>query len=132
LYVIQHGFNSVKRTSAQDIIYLVCDTNDIVQAGYTFYFSDGHATDFFTSFYNSSQVSMLQQILKWEAIKEKYWNGDVNLDLKRQKQAELLVLDDIAPVYIKCFICYNDVASKGLVSMGVDEKNVKICPGAYY
>jgi hypothetical protein len=132
LYVIQNGYNAVRRTSPENIVYLVCDIDEIVKAGYTFYFCDGHATDSFTSFYDNSQISSLTNILDLKAIKAEYWGGEDNLDLKRRKQAEFLVRDDIAPVYIKWFICYNDLANQMLISMGVNAQSIKIIPTAYY
>ena len=67
LYVIQHGGNSVeKATPPQDIVYVVCKLSDIIGSGVTFYFSDGHALDHFSSFYNSSKVNELPNIVDSE------------------------------------------------------------------
>ncbi|MDR0738503.1 MAG: DUF4433 domain-containing protein, partial [Prevotellaceae bacterium] len=50
LYVIQHGGNCIeKATPKEDIIYVVCKLSDVAESGSTYYFSDGHATDAFTS-----------------------------------------------------------------------------------
>ena len=58
LYVMQHGGNYVERTSAkEDIVYLVCKLSDIVKSVRDYYFSDGHATDVFTQFYDNSRIA---------------------------------------------------------------------------
>lgn len=60
LYVIQNGGNFVKEaTPPQNIVYLACSLNSILQSGFTYYFCDGHATDNLTSFYDSSKVQEL-------------------------------------------------------------------------
>jgi len=107
LYVIQNGGNLVdKATKAENIIYIVCPVKTIIDSSSSFYFSDGHATDGFTSFYDQSKVDELPSLINWEAIKTSYWGGDENLNLKREKQAEFLVQSDIP---------YNIIASLDLV-----------------
>lgn len=60
LYVMQHGGNFVeKATPAEDIVYLACPINKIIQSNYTYYFTDGHATDNLTTFYDKSKIKEL-------------------------------------------------------------------------
>lgn len=60
LYIMQNGLNFVeKATPPKDIVYLVCSVIDIVHSNKTFYFSDGHATDNLTTFYDKSKVNEL-------------------------------------------------------------------------
>ncbi|MEM8968889.1 MAG: DUF4433 domain-containing protein, partial [Bacteroidota bacterium] len=88
LYVIQNGGNFVeKATSAESIIYVVCSVQRIIESNLPYYFSDGHATDILTTFYNEDKVTDLPSILDWEAIKNSYWGGQDNLNTIRKKQA---------------------------------------------
>jgi hypothetical protein len=133
LYVIQHGGNYVERaTLPEDIIYLVCNLNDIVRSGATYYFSDGHATDNLTSFYDSSKILELPYIIDWSAVTFQYWSGNENNLIKTRKQAELLLANDIALQYLRGFICYNESARRQLTAMGVESKRIRIDSQAYY
>jgi hypothetical protein len=127
LYVVQNGGNFVEQaTPPQHIIYLTCLLSDILQAGYPYYFSDGHATDGLTSFYDNTQVAHLPNIIDWDAIKTTYWGGPDNLDIKRKKQAEFLIGQDISPHYLFSFGCYNENAKTQLINMGIQNGKIHI------
>ncbi|MEO6348523.1 MAG: DUF4433 domain-containing protein [Aquaticitalea sp.] len=90
LYVMQLGGNFVEQATApKDIVYLVCSLRHIILSKSVYYFSDGHGTDSFSTFYDSSRTDALPEILDWTAIKADYWGGHENLNIKRKKQAEL-------------------------------------------
>ena len=118
LYRIQdRDCNFYKSIPAEEIVYTVCSLVKIIELNNEFYFSDGHAIDFFTTFYDKSKISDIINIIDWEAITCNYWGGKKNLELKRKKQAEFLIKGDIPFSVIKKFICYNKKAnSKLLVS----------------
>lgn len=133
LYVIQHGGNFVPQaTKAKDIAYIACSVMKVYDLGYEFYFSDGHATDMLTTFYNKQAINNINRIIDWNAIKTSYWGGEDNLDVKRKKQAEFLVKEDVSPDSIIGFGCYNDEAQKKLISFGISKELIKIIPKAYY
>ncbi len=133
LYVIQHGGNWVERaTPPKDIIYLVCNVEELVQSGITYYFSDGHATDYWTLFYNNDKINDLPSIINWNAVKAQNWSGDENLILKWKKQAEFLIAEDIPANLLKGFVCYNEAAQQHLLEMQIAENKIKIYPRAYY
>lgn len=133
LYVMQNGGNFVeKATPPEDIIYLACRIKNIVQSGIVYYFCDGHATDHLTTFYDKTKVDQLPKIINWDAVRASYWGGQENLNIKRKKQAEFLVGSDLLPDYLLGFVCYNENAQQRLRKMGIDEKKIKIIPGAYY
>ena len=133
LYVIQHGGNYVEKASdREDVIYLVCRLNDIVQSGTKYYFSDGHATDVFTQFYDNLRIAELPAIIDWTAVKSIFWAGDDNLELKRKKQAEFLVADDIEQTNIYGFVCYNNMSKQRLTGMGVDANKIAVRPLYYF
>lgn len=133
LYVIQNGGNFVRNaTHPKDIVYLACSVNSIIKSDIDFYFSDGHATDSLTTFYDKNQVDNLSDIINWDAVKAPYWGGQENLNIKRKKQAEFLVSGDLPPEFIIGFGCYNDSAKQELCKMGIEEDKIKIIPNAYY
>jgi len=64
LYVIQHGGNfAPQATSAEDIIYIACSVYKIINLNLKFYFSDGHATDMLTTFYNKEEIQNIDKII---------------------------------------------------------------------
>ena len=133
LYVMQLGGNYVERaTPPQDIVYVACKLSDVVSSNILFYFSDGHATDNFSMFYDNSKITDLSDIIDWQSIKSSYWGGEENLDVRRKKQAEFLVANDIPVNFMAGFVCYNESAKKRLVEMGVEEGKIKIYTQAYF
>ncbi|MBN1364434.1 MAG: DUF4433 domain-containing protein [Syntrophaceae bacterium] len=133
LYVVEHGGNFVERsTPPSDIIYLVCSVSKIISSKIDFLFTDGHATDILTSFYDATRVNELVDIIDWKAVKSSYWGGNENLDIKRKKQAEFLVSGDLPPNQIVGFGCYNENAKKRLISIGINQEKIKVIPNAYY
>lgn len=133
LYVIQNGGNFViKSTPASNIVYMVCSVNTIIKQHQDYYFSDGHATDNLTSFYDKTRANDLVEIIDWNAVKASYWGGQDNLNIKRKKQAEFLVSEDIAPNLIIGFGCYNDSTKSKLNDLGIKEGKIKVIPNAYY
>jgi hypothetical protein len=133
LYVVGRGGNFVKRAYLmQEIIYLTCHISDIVQSKSAFFFSDGHATDSFSLFYDKTKIDKLSQIINWDAIKTKYWGGNENLDIKRKKQAEFLVLGDIGVNCLNSFGCYNEQAKEKLIKIGVKKEKIMIVANAYF
>ena len=60
------------------------------------------------------------------------WDDDENLDLKRRKEAELLLKNDLPLQYIKGFVVYNLETKQLLLSMGVDETKVVVKPNYYF
>lgn len=133
LYVIQHGGNFVPAAiPPADIIYVVCRLCDVVDGQHEYYYTDGHATEWFTSAYDASHLNELPDKIDWKAVKERYWGGTDNLLLKARKQAEFLVKHDISPERIWGWVCYNSSSKEKLVNMGIDSDKVKIFPTAYF
>ncbi|MEJ5306710.1 MAG: DUF4433 domain-containing protein [candidate division WOR-3 bacterium] len=131
LYVIQHGGNFTTKTSSSDIVYLVCSLYKIVQLdNIECYFCDGHATDNLTTFYDSSFIKQIGNIIDWTAVTSQYWGGENNLEVKRKKQAEFLVKGDLPVEVIEYFICYDEIAEEKLKKFGV--KSIRIDKNAYY
>lgn len=133
LYVIQNGGNFVvKAVSPENIIYMVCIMKKILDVRLTYYFCDGHATDNFTTFYDKKQIKRLPAIINWNAVKMKYWSGEENLNLIREKQAEFIVKQDINTELIAGYVCFNKSAKDKLQVMGIYDKRIKIIKEYYY
>ncbi len=133
LYVIQHGGNFVKsQTQAFDIIYIVCKLDEILRLDNEYYFTNGHATDNLTMFYDKSKINEITTILDWDSIDTKYWGGTENAEIKWKKQAEFLIKGDIPPNFIKYFICYNEFIKEKLINFGISEQKIKIDSNAYF
>ena len=133
LYVIQKGNYYTSKRNPEEIIYLVCSVKELSEKYDEMYFSDGHATSNFSRFYDISKLNELFAILDYEAIKSKKWSGeDIDTDLKRKKEAEFLIKNDIPPEFIIAFGCYNEKAKQKLITFGVSENKIKIIPQAYY
>lgn len=133
LYVVQHGGNFVDQpTPPSDIVYIVCHCLSVIKEQRFCYYTNGHATEYITSFFDRTKIQELASQVNWEAVTEKYWGGEENLRLKWQKQAEFLAKDDISPALIVGFVCYDDHAKDRLVNMGIDCGKIKVVPNAYY
>lgn len=134
LYVIQHGGNFVPRASkASEIVYVVVRLVSILQSNPDSFFTDGHAIDSMTHAYDCSHVEKLTEIIDWDAVAAEWWSGEnVDTDIKRRKQAEYLVLNDIEPSKIAGFVCSCAETYEKLVSFGADRTKIKINPKAYY
>lgn len=107
LYVIQKGYNGVNPVPAADIVYCVTSVGRIIDEGLDFAFTDGHAVDILTEFFGPNRVAEMNQLLDWRAINARYWRNDADLDLKRKKEAEFLVLGDLPITAVERFIVYN-------------------------
>lgn len=134
LYVIQRGGNFVEKArKPEEIVYVAVSLKQIIANNLLYYFSDGHATDSLTTFYDKNNISRLPSIIDWQAVTARYWSGDgIDTDIKRRKQAEMLIKDDVPSSLIIGYVCYNDKAKAKLVSFGINEDKIKVCPNAYY
>ena len=134
LYVMQRGGNFVEKAyNPEDIVYVAISLGGIMDGDFEYYFTDGHATDFLTTYYTKDKINQLNEILDWPAIKAHIWSGDgIEKDLKRRKQAEFLVREDVPVDCIFAFVCYNEASRTSLLEMGIPEHKIKVFPSAYY
>lgn len=132
LYVIQKGFNLVRCTQAEDIVYCVASIQKIIDHSLDFVFTNGHAVDSLTTQYGRLNLAQINEILDWQAIKALYWKNEEDLDLKRRKEAEFLVLGDIPYNCILGFYVYNDKAMDTMKAFGVEERRIIKKPNLYF
>ncbi len=132
LYVVQHGFNMVEPMSAEKIVYCVSSVQKIIDLNLEFLFTNGHAVNSFSSQYTSASINNISSIVDWKAVRAKYWNDENDLDLKRRKEAEFLVLGDIPINAILGYVVYNENTKDSLISYGIDIANIIIKTSFYF
>lgn len=132
LYVVQNGFNMVAPTPAENIVYCVTSVQKIIDLGLDFVFTDGHAINSFSTQYTIDDIQNIDTILDRSAINAKYWNDENDLDKKRRKEAEFLVLGEIPHQTILGYLTYNENAKNRIIGFGVKEENVHIKPEYYF
>ncbi len=132
LYVIQKGFNMVIPTVAENIVYCVSSVQKIADNNLNFVFTNGHAVDSFSTQYTNADIENIDTIIDWNAVRAQYWSDENDLDKKRRKEAEFLVLGDIAIDAILGYIVYNENAQNRMIELGVETLNIDIRPDFYF
>jgi hypothetical protein len=132
LYVVQNGFNMVSPISAENIVYCVSSVQKIIEQQLDFVFTNGHAVDCFTTQYTPDEIINVDSIIDRKAVMAKYWRDENDLDLKRRKEAEFLVLGDIVPEAILGFGVYNQNAQNQMIDFGADAAKVLIKSDYYF
>lgn len=103
---IKTGWRGVKRHSQSEIIFIVTNVKYILENCGEWCFTDGHAKEAITTFYND--LNDLSQ-LDWEAIRRRKWNNTLDdMDRQRKKQAEFLVRDFVPVECIRGIYVYNE------------------------
>jgi hypothetical protein len=132
LYVVQNGFNTVTPTPAENIVYCISSVQKIVEHHLDFVFTNGHAVDRFTTQYTPADIINIDNIIDRKALMAKYWRDENDLDLKRRKEAEFLVLGDIAIEGLLGFLVYNQNALNRMIKFGADTEKVHIKSDYYF
>lgn len=132
LYVVQNGFNMVAPTPSENIVYCVSSVQKIIDLQLDFVFTVGHAVDGFTTQYNLEDIQNIDTILDKNAINAKYWKDENDLDRKRRKESEFLVLGDITHDAVLGYITSNENAKNRVINFGADATNVHIKLGFYF
>lgn len=132
LYVIQNGFNGVQKVAPTDIVYCVLRIDDIREEKLTCIFTDGHALDKDTNFYSQDRLLEIDELVDADALYARYWNKEETGDIKRKKEAELLIADDIAPRMIKGFVVYDEQSKQKLMSFGISGTMIAVRPNYYF
>jgi hypothetical protein len=114
LFNIVTGYN-VKKVLQKDIVFIVCDAFEIVNAGISYCFTDGNATNIISKFYNS--LNLLNE-LGWDCIPATIWkNTEDDYDRVRKKMSEFLVRDHIPVNLIRGIIVKNSEAEQRVAEM---------------
>lgn len=99
LYVIQHGYNGVQRVEPWNIVYCVIRLDDIVNNNIDCVFTNGHALSKITSFFAKERLAGIDEIVKYDDVYSSQWDTEADIDLKRRKEAELLIKNDLPPQF---------------------------------
>lgn len=132
LYVIQHGYNGVEKQKAEDIVYCVIRISDIIANNINCIFSDGHALSAITRFHTQEELPQLNNIISYNDVYAHYWVGEEDIDLKRRKEAELLIEKELPGEYIRGYIVYNEEAKEKLSRYGISENRIAINSNYYF
>ena len=132
LYVIQHGYNGVQRVDAENVVYLVVRLDELVSHDVDCVFTDGHALSNLTNYFTKDKLPIINTIIRYEDVFSSRWDLDTDLDLKRRKEAELLIKNDLPVQFIKGFVVYNEQAEGRLLAMGVDALKIAVRPEYYF
>jgi hypothetical protein len=132
LYVIQKGFNGVNATPPVNIVYCILTVQQIIDHQLPFVFTNGHAIDGLTEYFDASGIEQLDHIIDKNAIAAKYWKDENDLDLKRRKEAEFLVAKDIPPTAIVGWVVYNQQAKDTLLEAGIADSKIIVKPEYYF
>lgn len=114
LYCIKHGNLFVVKRPMEEIIYLVSNVEFVASSGRPFVFYDGHAYDDLSTPY--TDLAYLDQIDRKDTH-AKYWQDEDDPDLKRRKQAEFLVHQELPFRYVTHMLAYNDNSAAKVTGM---------------
>ncbi len=133
LYVLRQGGVVGYAGGQVPIVHLVVEVEQVMQAGLSFVFTDGHAVIDISQFYMN--LADLDKV-DWAIMKERYWN-DTNTDgdRKRRRQAEFLVHEFVPWNLVTEIGVANQAAAKvvaELLGPGIQVPVVSVQPGWYY
>lgn len=132
LYVIQHGYNGVKKVHPEQIVYCIIRLDDVAKSGKECIFTDGHALSALTSFYGREHLPRINEIVSYDDVYSSIWVSDTDMDLKRRKEAELLIKDDLGPEFVRGYVVYNLMAKQRLEGLGIAPKKIIVKPQFYF
>ena len=132
LYVIQHGYNGVKRVEPEKIVYCVLRLDDLIKDDINCIFTDGHALSALTSYYTKDKLPQIDQIIKFDDVYSSQWNVEEDIDLKRRKEAELLVNCDLPAQYVRGYVVYNKEAKDQLIGYGIAAEMIVVARNYYF
>ncbi len=103
---IKTGYRGITQRPQNDIVYIVCKVDLIVENCAEWCFTDGHAKNAITEFYNG--VANLDEI-DWNMVAERNWsNNEEDFDRMRRKQAEFLVKHHVPVNCISSIVVHSE------------------------
>lgn len=116
----------------KDIIYCISCVQIILNAKSEFVYTDGHAINKFSNYFNSSDVININKHVDFEATYESNWKKDSDLDLKRRKEAEFLIKQDLDYGNILGFATFDNDSRTLLIDLGIKKSKVVVKPNYYF
>ncbi len=90
---IKTGYRGIQQRPQDELIYIVCQISQVISQCPEWCFTDGHAKNNITEFYND--VKDLIHV-DWNIVKSQFWRNDEDdMDRMRKKQAEFLVKNHV-------------------------------------
>lgn len=132
LYVIQKGYNRVTCFHPSELVYCIVRLSDILEQDIECMFTDGHAFSAITRYYTREYLGKIDDYVKREDVYAQFWNVEDDIDLKRRKEAELLIKTELPAKYIKGFVVYNNEARVQLLEYGVAASKIVIRESYYF
>jgi|WetSurMetagenome_2_1015567.scaffolds.fasta_scaffold239955_1 hypothetical protein len=106
---IKTGYRGIKQRPQDKIVYVCCKLDDLITQCTEWCFTDGHAKNRITSFYNT--IHDLNKV-DWNIVAEQYWsNTEDDYDRMRRKQAEFLVKVHVPVQCIHTIVVFNQETS---------------------
>ena len=107
---IKTGHRGIKQRDQREIVYVCTHIDSVTQACPEFCFTDGHAKDRLTAFYN--QLSDLDKV-DWGVVEQKFWaSTEEEPDRMRKKQAEFLVKNHVPLPCLSGIIVLDEIAAE--------------------
>lgn len=132
LYVIQHGYNAVQKIAPEKIVYCIIKLEDLLNSDIDCAFTDGHAINNLTQYYGKDMLPYIDSIIKYDDVYSVYWNSGADRDLKRRKEAELLVKNDLPVHFVRGYAVYNEETKQSLMDMGISHTQIVVRPNFYF
>jgi ssDNA thymidine ADP-ribosyltransferase, DarT len=103
---IKTGYRGITKRPQSEIVYIVCEVNTMINCCQEWCFTDGHAKNTITEFYND--LVNLGEV-DWDIVAEKYWkNTEEDYDRMRRKQSEFLVKNHVPVNCISRIVVINE------------------------
>jgi hypothetical protein len=104
---IKTGYRGMTQRAQDEIVYFVCKLTEIINSCNEWVYTDGHAKDKLTEFFNN--IGLIEDVIDWNIVKERWWTPtEEDLDRQRRKQAEFLVKSHVPVSCIEGIIVKND------------------------
>lgn len=135
LYNIHTGFGEVERCDQSNIIYLVYDAHQLVDAGYDFFFTDGQGNQGNTRFFDRMKDIDQVDLSAAHATDFSMEAQKKDPDIKRKKHAEFHVYGEIDLDYLLYIaVCNEEARRKVLETANRHGHNITISikPEFYY
>lgn len=115
--------DGITQRPQSDIVYICCELTDIISNCEEWCFTNGHAKDSLTEFFNS--MNEIDEI-HWDAVGLRYWRPTEDFqDKQTRKQAEFLVRNHVPVNCISGIFVYTE-EKRILIQQMLDRLSVKI------
>lgn len=86
----------------------------------------------FDTTYSKDYLPKINDIIKYADVYTRYWDPEEDRDLKRRKEAELLVKEELASTYIKGYIVYDEDSKNKLINWGINPDKIIVKKDYYF